>query len=123
MSKSRYNVPRAAIHVGAPAKSFFAAEGYEPERRERVHKSKAMLEAERQAQDAIINVKAEKQQLEQQKDKLVGETQNIKSQKTRLEDKVLQLEEYAAALDIKEEDLIVPTLKTYPLVQNLNGKT
>ena len=27
------NVPRAAIHVGAPAKSFSAAEGYEPERR------------------------------------------------------------------------------------------
>src|SRR5574344_2840335 len=33
MSKSRYNVPRAAIRVGAPAKSFSAAEGYEPERR------------------------------------------------------------------------------------------
>lgn len=33
MSKARYNVPRAAIHVGAPAKSFSAAEGYEPERR------------------------------------------------------------------------------------------
>ena len=33
MSKSRYNVPRTAIHVGAPAKSFSAAEGYEPERR------------------------------------------------------------------------------------------
>ncbi|EFL45379.1 hypothetical protein HMPREF9296_0502 [Prevotella disiens FB035-09AN] len=28
-----------------------------------------MLEAERQAEDAIINAKAEKQQLEQQKDK------------------------------------------------------
>ena len=27
------NVPRAAIHVGEPAKSFSAAEGYEPERR------------------------------------------------------------------------------------------
>ena len=33
MSKSRNNIPRAAIHVGAPAKSFSAAEGYEPERR------------------------------------------------------------------------------------------
>ena len=31
MSKSRNNIPRAAIHVGAPAKSFSAAEGYEPE--------------------------------------------------------------------------------------------
>ena len=33
MSKSRNNIPRAAIHVGAPAKSFSAAEGYEPDRR------------------------------------------------------------------------------------------
>ena len=33
MSKTRNNIPRAAIHVGAPAKSFSAAEGYEPERR------------------------------------------------------------------------------------------
>lgn len=34
-----------------------------------------------------------------------------------MEDKVSQLEDYAAALDIKEEDLIVPTLKTNPLVK------
>lgn len=33
MSKASNNIPRAAIHVGAPAKSFSAAEGYEPERR------------------------------------------------------------------------------------------
>ena len=91
------------------------------ERRERIHKSKAVLEAGRQAKDAIINAKAEKQQLEQQKDKLVGETQNIKSQKARLEDKVLQLEDYAAALDIKEEDLLVPILKTNPLVNKAWG--
>lgn len=91
------------------------------EQRARVHKSKAVLEAERQAEDAIINAKAEKQQLEQQKDKLVGETQNIKSQKARLEDKVLQLEDYAAALDIKEEDLLVPILKTNPLVNKAWG--
>ena len=91
------------------------------EQRARVHKSKAVLEAERQAEDAIINAKAEKQQLEQQKDKLVGETQNIKSQKARLEDKVLQLEDYAAALDIKEEELLVPILKTNPLVNKAWG--
>lgn len=91
------------------------------EQRARVHKSKAVLEAERQTEDAIINAKAEKQQLEQQKDKLVGETQNIKSQKARLEDKVLQLEDYAAALDIKEEDLLVPILKTNPLVNKAWG--
>lgn len=91
------------------------------EQRARVHKSKAVLEVERQAEDAIINAKAEKQQLEQQKDKLVGETQNIKSQKARLEDKVLQQEDYAAALDIKEEDLLVPILKTNPLVNKAWG--
>lgn len=34
-----------------------------------------------------------------------------------MEGSVSQLEEYAAALDIKEEDLIVPTLKTNPLVK------
>ena len=34
-----------------------------------------------------------------------------------MEDKVLQLEEYAEALDIKEENLIVPTLNTNPLVK------
>lgn len=87
------------------------------ERRERVHKSKAVLEAERQAKEAVINAIAEKQQLEQQKGKLVDETQNIKSQKARLEDKVSQLEDYAAALDIKEEYLLVPILKTNPLVK------
>jgi hypothetical protein len=86
------------------------------ERRERVHKNKAVLEAERQAKTAIDNAKAEKQQLEQQKDKLVNETQIIKSQKAILEDKVSQLEDYAAALDITEEDLLVPTLNTNPLV-------
>lgn len=87
------------------------------ERRERIHKSKAVLEAERQAKDAVINAKAEKLRLEQQKDKLVDETQSIRSQKARVEDKVLQLEEYAAALDIKEENLIVPFLNTNPIVK------
>ena len=86
------------------------------ERRERVHKNKAVLEAERQAKTAIDNAKVEKQQLKQQKDKLVNETQIIKSQKAILEDKVSQLEDYAAALDITEEDLLVPTLNTNPLV-------
>ena len=87
------------------------------ERRERIHKSKAVLEAERQAKDAIINAKAEKLRLEQQKDQLVDETQSIRNQKARMEDKVLQLEEYAEALDIKEEDLTVPTLNTNPIVK------
>ncbi|MDE7456903.1 MAG: plasmid recombination protein [Prevotella sp.] len=87
------------------------------ERRGRVHKSKAVLEAERQAKDAIINAKAEKLRLEQQKDRLVDKTHSIKNQKARMEDKVSQLEDYAAALEIKEEDLVVPPLKTNPLVK------
>ncbi len=109
------------------------------ERRERVHKNKAVLEAERQAKDAIVrtqmenerlegrkekmasevqDMKNQKDRLEEQKGKLEGEIQNKEQHKEKLEDSISQLEEYAAALDIKEEDLIVPTLKTSPLVKD-----
>ena len=108
------------------------------ERRERVHKSKAVLEAERQANDAIArnqmenerlegqkekmagevqDMKKQKECLEEQNDKLEGEIQNKEQHKERLEGNISQLEDYAAALDIKEEDLIVPTLKTNLLVK------
>ena len=108
------------------------------ERRERVHKNKAVLEAERQAKDAIVRTQMENERLEGQKEKMASEVQDMKKQKEslegevdkmegrirsveqqkkNLEDGVSQLEEYAAALDIKEEDLIVPTLKTNPLVK------
>lgn len=109
------------------------------ERRERVHKNKAVLEAERQAKDANVrtqmenerlegrkekmasevqDMKNQKDRLEEQKGKLEGEIQNKEQHKEKLEDSISQLEEYAAALDIKEEDLIVPTLKTSPLVKD-----
>ena len=109
------------------------------ERRERVHKSKAVLEAERQAKDAIARNQMENERLEGQKEKMEGEVQDMKKQKIRLEEQndklegeiqnkeqhkeklegnITQLEDFAAALDIKEEDLIVPTLKTDPLVKN-----
>ena len=108
------------------------------ERRERVHKSKALLEAERQAKDAIARNLMENERLEGQKEKMAGEVQDMKKQKECLEEhndklegeiqnkeqhkenlegSISRLEEYAAALDIKEEDLIVPTLKTDPLVK------
>ena len=108
------------------------------ERRERVHKNKAVLEAERQAKDAIVRTQMENESLEGQKEKMEGEVQDMRKQKDSLEEevdkmegqkrsveqqkkdlegRVSQLEEYAAALDIKEEDLIVPTLKTNPLVK------
>ena len=109
------------------------------ERRERVHKSKAVLEAERQAKDAIIknqmenerlegqkekmvgevqDMKRQKESLEEQNDKLEGEIQNKEQHKERLEGSISQLEDYAAALDIKEEDLVVSVLKTDPLVKD-----
>ena len=109
------------------------------ERRERVHKSKAVLEAERQAKDAIAKNQLENERLEGQKEKMTGEVQDMKKQKESLEEQndrlegeiqnkehhkeklegnISRLEDYAAALDIKEEDLIVPTLKTDPLVKN-----
>ena len=108
------------------------------ERRERVHKSKAMLEAERQAKDAIARNQMENERLEGQKEKMVGEVQDMKRQKEHLEEQndklegeiqnkeqhkeklegnISQLEDYAAALDIKEEELLVPTFNTNPLVK------
>ena len=109
------------------------------ERRERVHKSKAVLEAERQAKEAIIKSQMEHERLEGQKEKMAGEVQDMKRQKEslkeqnyklesaiqnkeqhkeKLENNISQLKNYAAALDIKEVDLIVPTLKTDPLVKD-----
>ena len=109
------------------------------ERRERVHKGKAVLEAERQAKDAIVRTQMENKRLEGQKEKMAIEVQDMRKQKDRLEERndklegeienkeqhkerlegnISQLEDYAAALDIKEEDLIVPTLNTNPLVKN-----
>ena len=109
------------------------------ERRERVHKSKDVLEAERQAKEAIIKSQMEHKRLEGQKEKMAGEVQDMKRQKESLEEQndklesaiqnkeqhkeklegnISQLEDYDAALDIKEEDLIVPTLKTDPLVKD-----
>ena len=108
------------------------------ERRERVHKNKAVLEAERQAKDAIVRTQMENERLEDQKEKMASEVQDmrkqkeslegevdkmegqirsVEQQKKNLEDSVSKLEEYAVALDIKEEDLIVPMLNTNPLVK------
>lgn len=56
------------------------------ERRERVHKSKAVLEAERQAKDAIAKNQMENERLEGQKEKMAGEVQDMKRQKEHLEE-------------------------------------
>ena len=65
----------------------------------------------------VQDMKKQKECLEEHNDKLEGEIQNKEQHKEKLEGSISQLEEYAAALDIKEEDLIVPTLKTNPLVK------
>ena len=62
------------------------------ERRERVHKSKAVLEAERQAKDAIAKNQMENERLEGQKEKMAGEVQEMKRQKEHLEEQKGKLE-------------------------------
>ena len=110
----------------------------EEEKRERIHKNKSVLEAERQAKDAIVRTRIENEHLECQKEKMEGEVQSIRKEKEslqelkdkieveiqsaeqhkdNLEGRISQMEKYAAALDIEEEDLKVPTLKTNPLVK------
>ena len=110
----------------------------EEEKRGRIHKNKSVLEAERQAKDAIVKTQIENERLKCQKEKIVGEVQSIRKEKDslqerknkieveiqsaelhkeNLEGRISQIEKYAAALDIKEEDLKVPTLKTNPLVK------
>lgn len=65
----------------------------------------------------VQDMMKQKESLEGEVDKMEGQIRNVEQQKRDLEGSVSQLEEYAAALDIKEEDLIVPTLKTNPLVK------
>ena len=66
----------------------------------------------------VQDMKKQKESLEEQNSKLEGEIYYKEQHKEKLEGNISQLEDYAAALDIKEEDLIVPTLKTDPLVKN-----
>ena len=47
------------------------------ERRARVHKSKDVLEAERQAKEAIFKSQMEHERLEGQKEKMAGEVQDL----------------------------------------------
>ena len=86
------------------------------EQRERVHKNKAILEAERQAKDAIANSKMENTQLEQQKDRIRTEAQQAEQRKEEAESKLVTLESYLKALHITKEDLVVPSLNKNPLV-------
>lgn len=66
----------------------------------------------------VQDMKKQKESLEEQNDRLEGEILNKEHRRKKLEGNISRLEDYAAALDIKEEDLIVPTLKTDPLVKD-----
>ena len=87
------------------------------EQRERVHKNKAVLEAERQAKESLEHFQAEMETLEQEKDKIENETRQVEQRKEKVEGKLTTLEKYADILDIKQVDLVVPALKTNPLVK------
>ena len=96
------------------------------ERRGRVHKNKAVLEAERQAKESIAKSEADKEQLTLQKNRLEGEMKQAQQKKKDLDGKVTLLMDYADKLDIKKEDLTVPALKTSEIVTDaikaINGE-
>ena len=78
----------------------------EEEQRERVHKNKRVLEAERQAKEAIKRMEAAAQQTEKRK--------------SSVEKEISTLEAYAKAANVRQEDLLVPSLNTNPLVNEAN---
>ena len=86
------------------------------EKRGRVHKNKAVLEAERQAREFIAQSGAEKEQLEQQKNRIAEEAREVQQQKDKAENELATLESYINATNVTKEDLLVPELKTNPLV-------
>ena len=82
------------------------------EENERLEGQKEKMAAE------VQDMRKQKEHLEEQNDKLESEIQNKEQHKERLEGNISQQEDYAVALDIKEEDLVVPTLNTSPLVKD-----
>ncbi len=86
------------------------------EQRERVHRDKAVLEAERQARESIKQSKVEKEEIEQQKNRIAGETQEAEQRKDKAERELANLEAYIKATNVTREDLLVPSLSTNPLV-------
>ena len=88
----------------------------EEEQRERVHKDKALLEAERQARESIEQSKVEKDEIKQQKDRIAGEVQEAEQRKVKAERELANLEAYINAADVTREDLLVPSVNTSPLV-------
>ena len=88
------------------------------EQRERVHKDKAVLEAERLARESIKQSKVEKIEIERQKNRIAGEAQEAEQRKVKAERELANLEAYIKATNITREDLLVPSLNTNPLVMD-----
>ena len=88
------------------------------EQRERVHKNKAVLEAERQARESIAQSKTEKNEIERQKNRIAGEARDAQQRKDKAEKELSTLETYIKATSVTQEDLQVPALDTHPLVKN-----
>lgn len=96
------------------------------EQRGRIHKNKAILEAERQAKEVIAKSEADKEQLTIQKSSLEDEVRQTLQKKEFLDSKITLLMNYADKLNIKKEDLNVPALKTIEIVADaikaINGE-
>ena len=88
------------------------------EQRERIHKDKALLEAERQAKESIEQSKVEKEEIEQQKDRIAGEAQEAEQRKVKAERELANLEAYINATDVTRDDLLIPSLNANPLVMD-----
>ena len=86
------------------------------ERRNRVHKNKAVLEAERQAKDAVAKSRAEKKAVEEQKARIEYDIVEAEQRKAKTEKDLAKWESYAKAMNITEEELEVPELDTNPIV-------
>ena len=88
------------------------------EQRERVHKDKAVLEAERLARESIEQSKLEKVEIERRKNRIADEVQEAEQRKDKAERELANLEAYIKATNVTRENLLVPSLKTNPFVMD-----
>ena len=88
------------------------------EQRERIHKDKAVLEAERLARESIKQSKVEKIEIERQKNRIADEALEAEQRKDKAKRELANLEAYIKATDVTREDLLVPSLNTNPLVMD-----
>ena len=88
------------------------------EQRERIHKDKAVLEAERLARESIKQSKVEKIEIERQKNRIADEALEAEQRKDKAKRELANLEAYIKATNVTRENLLVPSLKTNPFVMD-----